>query len=62
MKLLFSNAAIVLAVSSLYLSAFAPVKTVNGHAAMTEPMSRYVLHVAVTTLYDWFPYHWSSSI
>jgi hypothetical protein len=52
MKLLFSNAAIVLAVSSLYLSAFAPVKTVNGHAAMTEPMSRYVLHVAVTTLYD----------
>jgi hypothetical protein len=39
MKIIFSNAA-VLAVSSLYLSAFAPVKTVSGHAAMTEPMSR----------------------
>jgi hypothetical protein len=49
MKIIFSNAA-VLAVSSLYLSAFAPVKTVSGHAAMTEPMSRYVLYVAVTII------------
>ena len=46
MKLLFSNAALLLAVSSLYLSAFAPIKTVNGHAAMSEPMSRYVVYFA----------------